>query len=151
MIEPRLLDETQQPDRLKQPQGSDPIGIGGIFGGLEAHLHMALRGEIVDLVRLGLLDKANEIRGIGHIAIVKPEPHICLMGIAIEMIDASCIERRRAALDSVDGVAFIEQEFCEVSAVLASDAGDESNPTFAGPGIAHVRTPFRKHKSRTRL
>ena len=41
------------------------------------------------------------------------------------MINAVSIEQRAAALDTVDGVAFGEQEFGQIGAVLASDAGDE--------------------------
>ena len=39
-------------DRLEQAQRAERVGIGGVFRGLEAHLDVALRGEIVDLVGL---------------------------------------------------------------------------------------------------
>ena len=43
------------------------------------------------------------------------------------MIDAICIEERCAALDAVDDVSLVQEEFSEVCAVLAGDAGDEGD------------------------
>ena len=47
------------------------------------------------------------------------------MRVLIQMVDAFGVEQRGAAFDAVDGVAFLEQEFGEIGAVLAGDAGDE--------------------------
>jgi hypothetical protein len=47
---------------LQQPQRAYSIGIGGVLGRLEADLHVALCGEIVDLGRLHLLDDADQVR-----------------------------------------------------------------------------------------
>jgi hypothetical protein len=52
------------------------------------------------------------------------------VGILIEVIYTRRIERRRPALHAMDFIAFGEQQFGEVRAVLARDAGDES--TFGG-------------------
>ena len=41
------------------------------------------------------------------------------------MVDAVGIEEGRAAFDAVDDVALVQQELCELGAVLASNAGDE--------------------------
>ena len=48
------------------------------------------------------------------------------------MIDAICIEERCAALDAVDDVSLVQEEFSEVCAVLAGDTGDEGD--FLGFG-----------------
>ena len=92
---------------------------------------MALGGEIIDFVGLGFLDQANEIGCIRHVAIVKPQPHIRLMRIAIEMVDAACIKRRRPPLDAVNSVAFLKQQFREIGAILAGYTGDECYSAFA--------------------
>ncbi len=44
LVEARRVLEPGDADRLQQSQGSDRIGVGGVFGGLEAHLHMRLGG-----------------------------------------------------------------------------------------------------------
>jgi hypothetical protein len=48
------------------------------------------------------------------------------MRILVEVIDSLGVEERGAAFDAVDFVAFFEEEFGEVGAILAGDAGDES-------------------------
>ena len=96
-------------------------------GGLEAHLHVALRREIVDLVRLDFLDQANEVGRIGEIAEMEKELDARLMRIRIEMIDAAGIERRRAPLHAVDRVALGEQELGKIRAILTGGAGDQCN------------------------
>ena len=48
-----------------------------------------------------------------------------LVRILVQVVDAVGVEQRGAALDAVDFVALAQQEFGEVGAVLAGDAGDE--------------------------
>ena len=88
---------------------------------------MALRGEIVDLVRLGLLDDADQVGRIGHVAIMEDEALVRLVRILVEMLDPAGVERRRAALDAVDDIALVEQQFGQIGAVLAGDAGDQGD------------------------
>ena len=47
--------KTQDAHRLKQAKRAERIGIRGVFRRLEAHLHMALRREIIDFVGAGIL------------------------------------------------------------------------------------------------
>jgi len=125
LVEARLLLEIEQADRLQEAERAEGVGVGGVFGRLEAHLHVALGGEIVDLVGLRLLHEADEIGGVGHVAIVQPERHALLVRIVIEMIDTLGVERRGATLDAVDVVALADQELGEIGAVLAGHPGDE--------------------------
>ncbi len=48
---------------------------------------MALCGEIVDFGRLNSLNKPDEVRGVGHIAVMQEEGRGMLMGIKIEIVD----------------------------------------------------------------
>jgi hypothetical protein len=48
-----------------------------------------------------------------------------LVRIAIKMVDPSGVEGRGAADDAVDFISFGKQQFRQVRAVLAGDAGDE--------------------------
>ena len=86
---------------------------------------MALRGKVVDFVGLDLLDDAHQAGTVGHVAVVQGETPVLDMRILIQMIDTVGIEQRTAALDAVHVVALVEQEFGEIGAVLAGDAGDE--------------------------
>ena len=47
------------------------------------------------------------------------------VGILIKVIDAGSIKGRSSADDAVDFIAFRQQEFREVRAVLSGDASDE--------------------------
>jgi hypothetical protein len=40
----------------------------------EAHGHVALGREVVNLIRLNLLHQANEVRRVGDVAVVQVEP-----------------------------------------------------------------------------
>jgi hypothetical protein len=79
-------------DGFEQPQGSDRVGARGVFRCLETHLHMGLRGVIIDFGRLGLLDDADEVGGVGQLAMTHEKPRALLVGIDIEMIDPPGVE-----------------------------------------------------------
>jgi hypothetical protein len=96
---------------------------------------MALRGEVVDLVGLRLLDDAQQGERIGHVAVVQDEAAIGIVRILVEMIDALRIDERGAALDAVHDVALAEQELGEVGAVLAGDAGDQATLAVISGGF----------------
>jgi hypothetical protein len=53
---------------------------------------MALRGQIVDLVGLYLLHDADQVGGVGQVAVMQVQSHAALVRILIKMIDAVGIE-----------------------------------------------------------
>src|SRR5271170_3278968 len=73
LIEFDALLEAENADRLEQAQGADGVGIGGVFGGLETHLHMALGGQIVDFGRPYLLDDPDQAGAVGEVAVMEFE------------------------------------------------------------------------------
>src|SRR5262249_23995148 len=96
--------------------------------GLETDLDMGLGREIVDFGRLGLLDDADEVGGVGEVAVVHEEPRALLVGIDIEVIDPGGVERRRTPLDAVDRVTLLQQQLSEKCTVLTGYAGDQRDP-----------------------
>ena len=86
---------------------------------------MALRGEVVDLVRPALLDDANQVRGIGQVTVVKPHPDALFMRVPVQMIDSFGVERRRTPFHSMDFVSLLEQELRKIRAVLARDTRNQ--------------------------
>ena len=72
---------------------------------------MALRGEIVDLVRLHFLDDADQRGGVGEVAVMQGEVEALLVRIVIQMIDAIGVEQAGAPLYAMHLIALAEQQF----------------------------------------
>ena len=127
LVEAGLLFQAEDADRFQDAQRAQAVGVGGVFGRFEADGDMALRGQVVDFVGLNLLDDADQIGGVGQVAVVQDEIAVADVRVLVQVVDAIRVERRRAALDAVDDVAFAEQQFGQIGAVLAGDAGDQGN------------------------
>ena len=107
MVKSDLVFQTQNSDALEQTQRAKRVGVGGIFRRLKAHLDVALCGEIIDLRRLHFLNDADEIGGVGQVAVMQEKPRIRQMRVAIKMIDALGVEGRGSSFDAMDLVAFV--------------------------------------------
>jgi len=126
LVEPGFARQAQQTDRLEQAQRADCIRVGGVFRRLEADLDMALGGEVVDLVRLGFLDDPDQVGRVRHVAVMQKQPRLGVVPVGVEVVDTLGVEAGRAALDAVDSIAFFQQEFGQIGAVLPGDPGDQS-------------------------
>ena len=78
-----LFTKAQDADRFEKAKRAKRVSIRGIFRGLETHLDVALRGEVVNFVRLDLLNDANEVRRIGEVAIMQKKVNAGLMRVMI--------------------------------------------------------------------
>ena len=72
------------------------------------------------------------------------------MRILVEMLDPPGVEARRAALDAVNLVALVEQQFGEIGAVLTGHAGDQCN-LWSTQGVLARLVVNRLRWSSTRL
>ena len=104
-----LLFQTENAYRFKYAQCSKSVGIGRVFRRFEAHLHVALRRKSIDLVRLCLLNQANEVGGVGQITVVQKEARPVIVWIDVKVVDALRNEGRRAPLDARCDVPFFKQ------------------------------------------
>ena len=93
LIETRALGQSENADRLEYAQRPERIGIRRVFRGLKRHSDMTLCGEVVDLIRLHLLDDADQIGCIGQITVMQVQAHTARMRVLVQMIDAVGIER----------------------------------------------------------
>src|SRR5882724_4556723 len=90
---------------------------------------------------------------------MQQERHIAGVRILVKMIDARGVERGRAPLDAMYGIAEAKQIFGEIGAVLPGNAGKERNAPFRtlnrhvysnnAPGLAKCSptTPNRKNNA----
>ncbi len=106
----------QDANGFEDAQRTEPVGIRGVFGSFERHLHVAHGGEVVDLVRLHLLNDADQVGRVGHVAVVEPQPYPGRMRVLVEMVDAIRIEQRGAALDAMHLISLAQQELGKVGA-----------------------------------
>jgi hypothetical protein len=53
---------------------------------------MALRGQVIYLIGLDVIDDFRELLGVGKVAIMEKKPGFGVMGIHIEVVDAAAIE-----------------------------------------------------------
>ena len=112
--------EAGQAHSLQHAQHAGGIDVSGELRHIKADLHMALGGEVVDLVGPHGADDGEDAHGVAQIAVVQVEVRVTLqMGDALAVIDGG------AADNAVDVVALFQQELCQIAAVLAGDAGDE--------------------------
>jgi hypothetical protein len=54
------------------------------------------------------------------------------MGVFVEMFDPPGIEARRPSFDPMDNVAFLQEKFSEISAILPGHAGNQGDLFFVG-------------------
>ena len=118
----------QDLDRVQQPESADGIGVSGVFRLQKGNCHMALGRQVIDFIGPHRLHDADEAVGIGHVAIVQKQTAFCDVRILVEMIDALCIEQRRAALDAMDFIVLAQQELRQVRTVLPGNARNERFP-----------------------
>ena len=59
---------------------TEPVGVGRVLGRLEAHLDVALGGQVVDLVWLDLLHDADQVGRVRQVAIVQEKPRTGVCG-----------------------------------------------------------------------
>jgi hypothetical protein len=85
---------------------------------------MALRGQVVDLIRLHFLHHVDEAGGVGHVTIVEDETARLLVRILVKVVDAVGVQQGSAAFDAVHFIPLCEKKFGEISAVLTGNACD---------------------------
>ncbi len=110
----------------KAPNASELAVYSGF---LERNRHMALGSQVVNLIRLHLLDNAYQTAGVRHVTIVQDKITIVNVGILIQVVDAVSIEQRSAAFNAMDNVALLQQKLCQVSAILSGHSGNQCNFT----------------------
>ena len=85
---------------------------------------MALRAQIVDFVRVQIVEERGKRAAVCKIGIVQEKAVVGLVKIAEDVIDSIGVEAGRATLEAVNFVAFCQEQLGQVRAILASAAGD---------------------------
>jgi hypothetical protein len=112
-------------DRLEDADGAEGGDLARVLGDVEAHLDVALRAEVVDLVGLDFAQDRVERRGVVEVAEVEEEAAAGVVRVLVDVVEPRGVEGRGTADEAVDLVALGEEELGEVRAILSCDAGDE--------------------------
>ena len=127
LVETGLLLHAEDANRLEDAECTEAIGVCRILRGVERDRHVRHRREVVDFVRLHLLDNPDQVGRIGQVPVMQDKIAMFYMGILVKVIDAIGVEQRRPALDTVDDVILLQQKFGEIGAVLSGDTGYQCN------------------------
>jgi hypothetical protein len=87
---------------------------------------MTLGAQMIDLLRLKVIDEVGHLAGIAEIAVVEKKPSFGNMGVRINMVDATRVKSARAPNQAMDLIAFGEEEFRQIGTILPGDPGNES-------------------------
>ena len=129
--------QPQNPDGLENPKGAQRIGIGCVFRCLKTDRHMALGAQVVDLIGLDLLDDLDQIAAVREISVVENQSGIHIVGILVQMIDPAGVEAAGPSFDPMNDVSLLQQQFGQVTAVLAGDSADQGDTGLAGAVSGH--------------
>ena len=121
------------PDRFEKPHGSQSRNVTGIFWNIKTDFDVALRRQMVHLLRRQAVNQIQNPFGAGQITVMKEQLCSRVIGILINVIDARSIERAGAPDDPVDFIPFRKQKLRQVRAVLACDSRDERTFHALGP------------------
>src|SRR5207245_8768787 len=97
-----------------------------VFGNVKAYPDVALGPKVINFVRADGAQYPIEGTGIVQIAIHETQMGVGDMWILINLVNPTRVERAGPADNPEDLIAFGEEEFCQIGAVLARDAGDQS-------------------------
>ena len=104
---------------------------------IEADADVRLGGQVVDLIGAHPREDFAQAGAIDEVAIVQEESGAAEVRVAVEVVDALGVEAAAAADDAMDGIAFGQEQFGQIGAVLAGDSCDEG---FSGL-CAHRLSP----------
>lgn len=144
LVETRFLFQTEDADGFEQPQRAERVRVGRVFRFLERHRHVALRGEVVDLLRAHLLEHPDKAGRVGHVAVVQNQPPLRVVWVLVEVIDAIGVEQGGPPLDAVHLVTLAQQELGEIGAVLAGDARDQRLARHVGTQVKNRKGKGRR-------
>jgi len=113
------IDQADRFQQVERAHAGDLCGGGGLF---EAHAHEALRGQVVDLVRLDLLHHRDGGAQVGEVVLDQMQVRVVEHA---HFVQAPEVHRAGATVRAMDLVALLKQQFGQVSTVLTRDTRDD--------------------------
>ena len=79
---------------------------------------MAHGSQVIDFIRLYFLYNPDQVRAVGQITIMQYQVTVRDMRVFVKMIDPLGIEQGTPAFNSMHFIAFLQQQFRQISSVL---------------------------------
>ena len=111
--------------RLEQAKRACGNDISGVFGLVEGDFYVTLCGQIINLDRAHPGEDVSKAGRIRQIAVMQEKACFRIMRIAVEMIDSGGVKGTGATDDTMDFIAFSQEEFSQIRSVLAGNAGNQ--------------------------
>ena len=113
---------------------------GGIYLGTWPAPMALIEGQVLMPVYLTMahfLHDADQVGGVGHVAVVEREALVRVVRILVDVLDPSGIEGGRTALDAMDLVTLVEQKPRHIGPVLTRHTSDQGTlATHPEPRVA---------------
>ncbi len=141
LVKARLRIQARVAHRLQQTQRPQADRRGGVLGHVEAHAHVALRAQVVDLVRPYGLQHAPERAAVVEIAVVQAQAIVRRVRVLVDGLEPLGVEGAGTTENAVNLVPFAQQQLGQIGTVLPGDAGDERSlhPSVLASFLASAR------------
>src|SRR5882724_1049017 len=132
-------------DCFQNANRADASDIGSVLRNIEAHAHVALRAQMIDLVRLQFVKKLHKIHRVAEVSVMQKQSHTVYVWISVKMINSRGVKRAGAADNPVNFIPFLKQQIGQITSILASNAGDERPLHWALIVGRFCETPIEEH------
>src|SRR6266542_410452 len=112
-------------DRFEKPDRADTCHLRRVLRRVERDLDVALRSEVIDLVRLDQAQDMVQRRCVVQVTIMEEKLPVRDMRVLVDVIDARRVERGGPTDNSMDLVSLREKQLGQIRAVLPGDSGDQ--------------------------
>ena len=96
---------------------------------------MALRTQVVNLIRLDVLNDFDQVAAVCEIAVVEDKPRVLLLGVLVQVVNTAGVETARPAFDPVDVVPLVQKKLSQIASVLSRDSRNQGDALMA---LAHL-------------
>mmetsp|Transcript_32108 Transcript_32108/g.67312 ORF Transcript_32108/g.67312 Transcript_32108/m.67312 type:complete len:236 (-) Transcript_32108:172-879(-) len=127
LVETACFLEATGADGIEHSKDTNTITVSSVLGHVERNLHVTHGTQIVNFIRLYIGDDCNEIGSIAQVTIMEEKLDSRVVTVAVNVIDAASIERRRATNNSVNSVTLRQQKFSQIGAILSCNSSDKCN------------------------
>ena len=98
---------------------------------------MALGRQVIDFVRLDIVDQVAELPGVGQIPIMQKQPGSLFMGVHVQVVNAPGVEGAGPAHQAMHLITLAQKELGQIAAVLPGNPGNQRLFT-----LTHHEIPF---------